>query len=165
MLMEGKPDLLLVVADPGRIVDLQADDIPTFLGALEQLRASLWARMLYVSMPVTREPDAGNELLTVPEVARELRFTRGYVYEAVRRGDLAAMRKGKYVRIRRSDLRAWLDGNTKRALDPRPGHRDSSRHAPQRNGPKSLPNGIARVSRRAHFRAAQGSQPPGAADS
>jgi len=163
--MDRKPDLAGVIADPRGIADLQADDVPALLGVLEGLRAALWAQMLRTPVPIASETDPGDECLTVPEVARELRFTLGYVYEAVRRGDLAGVRKGKYVRIRRADLRAWLDGNTTRVLDPRAGHPDSSRHAPRRNGPKSLPNGIARVSPRAHIHAAPGSQPPGAANS
>jgi excisionase family DNA binding protein len=66
--------------------------------------------MMRAAGPVKREADGagGHDLLTVPEVAAELRFTRGYVYEAIRRGELPAVRKGKYVRLRRGDLAAWL---------------------------------------------------------
>jgi excisionase family DNA binding protein len=158
--------LAFVLADPQRIADLQVDDMPLLLGALEQLRAALWARMLSVPVPAAREPgiDVGEEILTVPEVAAELRFTRGYVYEAVRRGDLTAVRKGKYVRIRRTDLRAWLEGHPPRSLDARPASPDSSRQAPKREGPPSLSSGIARVSRRAHVRAGPVREPSGAAD-
>ena len=165
--MDRKPDLALVAADPRRIADLQADDVPALLAALVQLRASLWAHMLRAPAPAVREPsiDAGDELLTVPEVAAELRFTRSYVYEAVRRGDLAAVRKGKYVRVRRADLRAWLDGNAPRGLDARAATPDSSRHAPTRSGPTSPSSRIARVSRRVHVHAAPAREPAGAADS
>ena len=165
--MDSKPDLALVVADPRRIADLRVDDVPALLGALEELRAELWARMLRVPTPAVREPgiDAEHELLTVPEVAAELRFTRGYVYEAVRRADLPAVRKGKYVRIRRTDLRAWLDGHSSRGLDSGPASPDSSRHAPPRPGPTSPSSRIARVSRRVHVHAAPVREPTGAADS
>ena len=68
--------------------------------------------MLRTPAPVARESDdtVGDQLLTVADVAAEVRFTPGYVYEAIRRGQLSAVRKGKYVRIRRAQLRAWLDG-------------------------------------------------------
>jgi excisionase family DNA binding protein len=131
---DGSPDLGLVLADPGRVADLRADDIPALLGALEQIRAALWARMLCAPAPVARDPDGtpGDRLLTVAEVAAEVRFTPGYVYEAVRRGQLSAVRKGKYVRIRRADFRAWLDGLPAKGLDPRLAHPDSSSlHGPR----------------------------------
>ncbi|MGH7307077.1 MAG: helix-turn-helix domain-containing protein [Candidatus Rokuibacteriota bacterium] len=157
--VDEKPDLALVVADLRRIADLRAEDVPALLGALEQVRTALWAQMMRVPTPTPREPDVGDEILTVPEVARELRFTRGYLYEAVRRGDLAAVRKGKYVRIRRADLRAWLDGHSPQRLDAQPRRPDIAPHAPKRAGPTSLSNGIGRVSRRGHVRAAPVGEP------
>lgn len=167
MLGDRKPDLALVIADPRRIAELHVDEIPGLLGALERVRAALWARMVRAPAPVTREPgtDTRDELVTVPEVAKELRFTRAYMYEAVRRGDLSAVRKGKYVRIRRSDLRAWLDGRPAKGLDPRPRPPDSARHAPTRPGPASPSPGISRVSRRRHVPVAASVVPLGHADS
>jgi excisionase family DNA binding protein len=159
-------DLALVVADPQRIAEVRSDEVPALLGALEQVRAALWARMVRVPAPAAREPgiDAGDKLLTVPDVAAELRFTPSYVYEAVRRGDLAAVRKGKYVRIRRVDLRTWLDGQSPRGLDARPVTSDSARHAPPRSGPTSPSNRIAGMSRRVQVRASPPRGPAGADD-
>jgi excisionase family DNA binding protein len=116
---DGSPDLALVVADPHRATELRRDEIPALLGALEQVRALLWIQMVRVAETVEREAagTAGHELLTVPDAAAELRFTRGYVYEAVRRGELPAVRKGKYVRLRREDLAAWLGGQRATSLD------------------------------------------------
>lgn len=131
---DGSPDLGLVLADPRRVADLHANDIPALLGALEQVRAALWSRMLRTPAPIARDADdtAGDQLLTVADVAGEVRFTPGYVYEAVRRGQLSAVRKGKYVRIRRADLRAWLDGLPAKDLDPRLAQPDSkSLHGPR----------------------------------
>jgi excisionase family DNA binding protein len=127
MHLGGFPDLSLVVADPRRVADLRTVDIPALLGALEQVRAALWSHMLRTPAPVARESDdtVGDQLLTVADVAAEVRFTPGYVYEAIRRGQLSAVRKGKYVRIRRAQLRAWLDGFPANGLDPRPAHPDS----------------------------------------
>lgn len=150
---DSNPDLALVLADPQRIADLRPDHMPVLLGALEQLRACLWSHMLRAPAPASREAgvDAGNEVLTVPEVAAELRFTSSYVYEAVRRGDLTAVRKGKYVRVRRSDLRTWLNGHPPNGLDARRTSRDSARHAFTPPGPPSPSSRRARVSRGAHF--------------
>jgi len=116
--LSGSPDLAQVVADVQRAGELRPDEIPALLAALEQVRTALWVQMVRVPRPAARDADGGGrELLTVPEVAAELRFTRGYVYEAVRRGELPAVRKGKYVRLRREDLEAWLGGPGATSLD------------------------------------------------
>ena len=156
--LDRSSDLALVLTDPQRLADLRADDIPTLLGALEEVRAALWARMVRPPAPVTRDVDgaAGEQLLTVAEAAAELRFTPGYVYDAIRRGQLSAVRKGKYVRIRRAELRAWLDGISSRGLDARPGHPDSrSLHGPRidRSPPVSSPS--SRASRASRGRGAR----------
>lgn len=153
MTTETTPRLALVVADPLRIASLRVEDVPALLGQLEELRATLWARMMRPPAPAADNPAAGAvaDILTVPDIARELHFTSAYVYEAVRRGDLAAVRKGKYVRIRRADLRAWLEGRAPaKALDPRTTSRDSSRHAPSRVGPTCLSAKGSRMSTRIH---------------
>jgi excisionase family DNA binding protein len=107
-----KSDLVHVLVEPELVATLAAADVPILLGELERVRVALWDRMLRGSAMREEVPasDSVDEVLTVPEVARELRFTRAYVYEAVRRSDVTAVRKGKFVRIRRADLRAWLDG-------------------------------------------------------
>jgi excisionase family DNA binding protein len=148
--MNGSPDLALVLADPQRAADLRPDEIPSLLGMLERVRAALWAQMVRAPAVVRPETSSdGHELLTVPEVAAELRFTRGYIYEAVRRGELPAVRKGKYVRLRRADLEAWLGGRAEARLDaggrlphsalPRRGSRAAARRLepgrPSRPGP------------------------------
>ena len=144
-----------VLAEPHRIVGLSATDIPALLGHLEQARAALWARMIREPVPSVRDRsgDADDEVLTVPEVARELRFTPAYVYEAVRRRDLRAVRKGRYVRITRADLRVWLEGRTPNGLDVQPERRDSSRHAATRVGPRSRARASVGVSPQIHAKA------------
>jgi excisionase family DNA binding protein len=131
--IDGPPDLTQIAANPGRVTDLRVEDIPGVLGALEQLRAALWARMVRTPEPPVRAAaDTGDELLTVTEAAAELKFTTAYVYEAVRRQQLGAVRKGKYVRIRRGDLQAWLEGRRPRTLDQGTTAPDSSPHGPSR---------------------------------
>ena len=133
MIHKGLPDLALVLADPRRVAELRVEEIPPLLGVMEELRALLWARM--IRTPTALAADAGDsndELLTVPEVAAQVKFTTAYVYEAVRRHELAAVRKGKYVRIRRGDLTAWLEGRRSRGLDRSTPTRDSSPHGSDR---------------------------------
>ncbi len=163
--MDPSPDLVRVLLEPQRIGGLAAADVPTLLGDLEQVRAALWNRMIGGFRVDTPAPvkDTTDEILTVPEVARELRFTRAYIYEAVRRGDVAAVRKGKYVRIRRADLRAWLEGRPAKGLDLPPPRADSSRYAPVRVGPRSRARAAAGVS--ARIQASLQPLPPGNADS
>jgi len=50
----------------------------------------------------------GEALLTIAEVATILRFTRGYTYELVRRGEIRAMHKGKYWRVRKSEVEKFI---------------------------------------------------------
>lgn len=137
---DAAADLTHIVANPARVADLRAEDVPALLGALEELRAALWARMVRAPTPVARDFEgvAGEQLLTVADVAAELRFTRAYVYDAVRCGQLSAVRTGKYVRIRRAALRAWLDGRPAITLDGHGEPPDSVRlTAPRRAQPVS----------------------------
>jgi excisionase family DNA binding protein len=54
-------------------------------------------------------------LLTVPEIAAELRATRAYAYKLVRSGRLPSVTigdgpgRGRMLRVRREDLDAFLD--------------------------------------------------------
>ena len=62
-------DLAHIVANPARVADLRAEDVPALLGVIEQLRVALWARMVRAPGPAARDPgDAGGErLFTVAE--------------------------------------------------------------------------------------------------
>ena len=51
---------------------------------------------------------SAERMLTVPEVASRLTFKPAYVYE-LRLRRLPAVRQGKYVRVRESDLVAWIE--------------------------------------------------------
>jgi excisionase family DNA binding protein len=53
-------------------------------------------------------PPPDDRLLSVPEAAQFLGFANSYVYELIRRGEFPAVRRGKYVRIRRSALLLWV---------------------------------------------------------
>lgn len=55
---------------------------------------------------------AGEELLTVAEIAEEMKSSRATVTSLIRKGDLIAMRWGRTWRVRRSDLNIYLQGNS-----------------------------------------------------
>jgi excisionase family DNA binding protein len=61
---------------------------------------------------VGKQEHAREQLMTVSEVADELRVSNMTVYRLIKAGDLAAIRVGKNYRIRRSDLDAYLDDST-----------------------------------------------------
>jgi excisionase family DNA binding protein len=58
--------------------------------------------------PTTSNPEPLERLLAVPEAAGLMGFATSYVYEIIRRGDLPAVKRGKYVRIRASSLAEWI---------------------------------------------------------
>jgi hypothetical protein len=91
MPLDASADLATVLGNLDRVADLRPEEIPALLGALERLRATLWAQMVRAPAPVARHADGagGEQLLTVPEAPAELRFTRAYVYDEVRSGQLA----------------------------------------------------------------------------
>lgn len=61
------------------------------------------------SPPAIEAPD---DLQTAPEVARQLRVSRTFVYEETRAGRLPAIRLGRSVRYRRSDVQRYLTAHT-----------------------------------------------------
>jgi len=55
------------------------------------------------------EPADGPEYLTLRGAAEMTGLSYDYVYDAVRRGDLPAAKKGRTWRVRAADVRAWMD--------------------------------------------------------
>ena len=49
---------------------------------------------------------------TVPQVAEYLQMSKTKIYQLVRKGQIPCIRIGKSVRIKESDLVAWLDKHT-----------------------------------------------------
>jgi excisionase family DNA binding protein len=64
--------------------------------------------------PTTPAPAA----FTVPDIAARYQLSKRAIYAAIERGDLAALRAGRSVRVRREDLDAWLTAGAGR--DQRP---------------------------------------------
>ncbi|MBW3578292.1 MAG: helix-turn-helix domain-containing protein [Actinobacteria bacterium] len=59
--------------------------------------------------------DERERLLTVSEVAAELRVSNMTVYRLIRRGQLSALRVGKNYRVRQQDLAAYLKAGSVQA--------------------------------------------------
>lgn len=83
------------------------NEIPITLARIEAVKVTLWARMLAPAPPPTAASPTIT-LLTVPEVAKQLRVTRARVYELLRSGDLPCTTVGRYKRIAPAALAGWL---------------------------------------------------------
>jgi excisionase family DNA binding protein len=63
-----------------------------------------------MTRPTRLDPDRPDDpWLTVPEIARALRVGKSSVYRLVDSGDLRAARIGRQLRIRKSDVTAYLN--------------------------------------------------------
>jgi len=49
------------------------------------------------------------KIYTVPQVAEYLQISRSKMYDWVKKGKIPHVRIGRNVRIRESDLQAWID--------------------------------------------------------
>jgi excisionase family DNA binding protein len=105
--------------DPNTLAQVPPEEIPAMMAQLAAIQSALAVRLhestnsLSESAP-TSEPDRA---ITVEEAADRLTFTAQYVYELIKRGQLPAIRTGKYVRIRECDLSAWMTTHIENPLD------------------------------------------------
>lgn len=119
--------------------------IPSALGTVEELRASLWRKMLAppIAAPTNTEV---TPFMTVAEVARVLRFSRGHVYELIRSGDLLAVKNGRAVRVTPDALSAWQARHQRASLDSYSASLESVRdRRPNKAAPPSLRPDASRV--------------------
>lgn len=119
--------------------EIRREEIPRLLGRIEEFKAKLQAVLFTPSREnestTGLEPDS---LITVEEAAEMLKLTRQYLYGLLKSGDLAPVKCGKYVRIRISDLNAWIENHIEKRLEKQLYHRYSTVHEPKRTvrGPK-----------------------------
>lgn len=52
-----------------------------------------------------------DEIFTIPEVAKYLKMSKSKLYYLVQRNQIPHVRIGRNVRIRKSDLNAWIEAN------------------------------------------------------
>lgn len=72
--------------------------------------------------PLSHEADA--EFLTLAEVARRTAFSYDFVYDAVRKGELPAVQKGREWRVAVADMRAWMNKDRVGPVTPAPARSD-----------------------------------------
>ena len=108
-----------ILRDPSRISEFPQEAIPAVMAQCAALQSALAARML--STDNEREgqrPEASNEkLLTVPDVAAQLKVPDSRVYSLVRRGELDSTRVGKYIRIPVGAIQEYLARQSQEPLE------------------------------------------------
>lgn len=103
------PSINELVTNPARLTELPAEQ-------RRRLVARLAAMILVLESgedapappPAAERPQHDDRLLTVEEAAKHMGFAKSYVYEMIRRGELRAVRRGKYVRVRESAIAEWI---------------------------------------------------------
>ena len=120
------------LGDPKMLAEIPVSDVPAVLAELAAVQSALAARLL--REPAKTEPaqPSADGFLTVEKAAERLDFTEQYVYGLVRKGSLPVVRHGKYVRIRESDLNAWIDKHHEKGLDKQLYYPYSNAHGRQR---------------------------------
>ncbi len=61
-----------------------------------------------------QKEQAAERIYNVREAGELLRYKSSYIYELVKRGELAALRHGKYITIRDSAIRDFIRRNERR---------------------------------------------------
>jgi len=101
-----------------RLDGLGPADIARLLPELEHARVRLWVSMLMPRQgPMMMLSEPKPEVFTVKEVADQLRFSPGHVYEMVRSGRLRGIRDGRAIRISRDALAEWQNAREADQLD------------------------------------------------
>ena len=158
--MNARPTLADLVDHPELVTTLPPDALAELYGQVARLEAALRAALFTsgAHQPAELAAPVGDRLLTIPAVARRLCVPEDYVYALARRHQIPAVRFGKYVRVRESDLTVWIRDHEPDRLDtavPIPHGR------PQRLAPATKPTatgprgGVAR-------RPSRRQPPPGA---
>jgi excisionase family DNA binding protein len=123
-LLDGREGAALgldeLAVDPTKAAGLSPDargQLVTRCAAVLAALAGTMATPVSSGHAVQNAPTEPDRLLTVPEAATLMGFAPSYVYEMCRRGDLPAVRRKKYVRIRRSAIEQWIAENEQSGLD------------------------------------------------
>ena len=107
-----------LAADPAKAAVLSPEVAGTLLARLAAVQAALLGRLLTAGADgAAHHHPADDRPLTVPEVAARLQVGKAYVYDLIRRGELTAIRFGKYVRVPPAALREWETRHQEKALD------------------------------------------------
>jgi len=119
-----------------QVRELPLENVPAVMALFSAAQMTLAVRMLKTpNVPseaaVVSKTDCA---ISVEEAAARLSFTKQYLYELIRRGEIPAIRHGKYVRILESDLAAWMKKHTENPLE---GNRQTAYCSPARHAQRS----------------------------
>ncbi|MBK8278379.1 MAG: helix-turn-helix domain-containing protein [Nitrospira sp.] len=98
------PSLEQLIQDPAKAAILPPEIAQALLIGLASLQPLLVQRALMGSSDKVGEED----LLTIDQVATRLKLSQYRAYELCRHGELKAIRLGKSVRVKPSDLQAYV---------------------------------------------------------
>src|SRR5882724_11504189 len=104
------PLLDAFIREPEVAATLSGQELAELYRQVAHLEVDLRAILLTRSGEPSRSDDA-KRILTLPAVATILAIPESKAYELARRGELPTVTipGGKYVRVRRVDLDAWID--------------------------------------------------------
>lgn len=93
-----------LLTDPAKVALLSPRDAQACLIELASIHPILLQRAL------TRPRDEGDEdlLMTIPQVAKQLKVSEYRAYELARQGTLKSVRLGKSVRVKPSDVDEYI---------------------------------------------------------
>lgn len=98
------PSLDQLIQDPAKAAILSPEIAQALLIGLASIQPLLVQRALMGSSDKIGEED----LLTIDQVATRLKLSQYRAYELCRQGELKAIRLGKSVRVKPSDLQAYV---------------------------------------------------------
>lgn len=102
--------LALLATEPEQIQGIPREELPALIGAVEALKARLWAELQSPSAESSAAVSTeATRLLTAQEVADQTGLSSQRVYELVRAGRLPAVHIGRQVRISASALAMWVE--------------------------------------------------------
>lgn len=87
-----------------------ADSREALIAILDEARKSL----SHSAGSANGRGEPAERIYNVREAGELLRYKSSYIYELVKRGDLAAIRHGKYITIRESAIRDFIRRNERR---------------------------------------------------
>ncbi len=80
-------------------------------GALEELGSALLHFEESVDGEVQERPQEGKglDLLSIPELCRELGMGKSWVYRRLRSGEIPSVKLGRSIKVKREDLEEYLE--------------------------------------------------------
>jgi excisionase family DNA binding protein len=108
-----------IIDHPEQAKEIPLEAVPPLLAQMAAAQCALAARLC--AKPAEDAnlalAENGDRLITVDDAAEKLKLTKQYVYGLLKSGDIPSAKFGKYVRIRASDLNAWIEKHIENPID------------------------------------------------